>query len=44
MPPPTYRTRKRPAYDEAPKRRGSLTLWFDPEVFAGDFMRLQSNG
>ena len=30
--PPTYRTRNWPAYNEALKRRGSLTIWFDPEM------------
>ena len=30
--PPTYRTRNWPAYSEALKRRGSLTIWFDPEM------------
>jgi len=28
--PPAYKTRNWPAYNEALKRRGSLTLWFDP--------------
>ncbi|MFV0358734.1 MAG: IS5/IS1182 family transposase, partial [Tropicimonas sp.] len=28
--PPSYRTRTWPAYNEALKRRGSLTIWFDP--------------
>jgi hypothetical protein len=28
----TYRTRNWPAYNEALKRRGSLTIWFDPEM------------
>ena len=28
--PLTYRTRNWPAYNEALKRRGSLTIWFDP--------------
>ena len=28
--PPTYNTRNWPAYNEALKRRGSLTIWFDP--------------
>jgi len=27
---PTYKTRNWPAYNEALKRRGSLTIWFDP--------------
>ena len=31
-PAPTYRTRKWPAYNEALKRRGSLTIWFAPEM------------
>ena len=30
--PPTYKTRNWPAYNEALKRRGSLTVWFDPEM------------
>src|SRR5690554_4600215 len=30
--PPTYKTRNWPAYIEALKRRGSLTIWFDPEM------------
>jgi hypothetical protein len=30
--PPTYRTRNWPAYNEALKRRGSLTIWFDPYI------------
>ena len=30
--PPTYRTRNWPAYNEALRRRGSLTIWFDPEM------------
>jgi len=29
---PTYRTRNWPAYNEALKRQGSLTIWFDPEM------------
>jgi len=29
---PKYRTRNWPAYNEALKRRGSLTIWFDPEM------------
>ena len=29
---PTYSTRNCPAYNEALKRRGSLTIWFDPEM------------
>ncbi len=31
-PAPTYRTRNWPAYNEALKRRGSLTIWFAPEI------------
>ena len=27
-----YRTRNWPAYNEALKRRGSLTIWFDPAM------------
>ena len=30
--PATYKTRNWPAYNEALKRRGSLTIWFDPEM------------
>lgn len=30
--PPTCKTRNWPAYTEAPKRRGSLTIGFDPET------------
>jgi hypothetical protein len=30
--PPAYETRNWPAYNEALKRRGSLTIWFDPEM------------
>ena len=30
--PPTYKTRNWPAYNEALKRRGSLTVWFDAEM------------
>lgn len=30
--PPTYKTRNWPAHNEALKRRGSLTIWFDPEM------------
>ena len=33
--PPTYKTRTWPAYNEALRRRGSLTIWFDPEM-SGD--------
>jgi hypothetical protein len=29
---PTYKTRSRPSYDEALKRRGSLTILFGPEM------------
>jgi hypothetical protein len=29
---PTYKTTNWPAYNEALKRRGSLTIWFDPEM------------
>jgi hypothetical protein len=29
---PSYKTRNWPAHDEALKRRGSLTIWFDPEM------------
>jgi len=29
---PTDKTRNWPAYNEALKRRGSLTIWFDPEM------------
>lgn len=32
---PTYKTRNWPAYNEALKRRGSLTIWFDPEMTWG---------
>ena len=31
--PPTYKTRNWQAYNEALKRRGSLTVWFDPPEF-----------
>jgi hypothetical protein len=31
-PTPAYKTRNWPAYNEALKRRGSLTIWFDPEM------------
>jgi len=27
---PAHKTRNWPAYNEARKRRGSLTIWFDP--------------
>lgn len=30
--PPTYKTRNWPAYNKALKRRGSLTIWFDPTM------------
>ena len=30
--PPTYKTGNWPAYSEALKRRGSLTIWFDPTM------------
>ena len=30
--PPTYKTRNWPSYNEALKRRGSLTIWFDPKM------------
>jgi len=30
--PPSYKTRNWPAYNEALKRRGSLTIWFDPAM------------
>ena len=29
---PTCKTRNWPAYNEALKRRGSLTIWLDPEM------------
>ena len=29
---PTYKTRNWPAYNKALKRRGSLTIWFDPTM------------
>ena len=29
---PTYKTRNWPAYNEALRRRGSLTIWFDPAM------------
>jgi hypothetical protein len=29
---PTYRTLNWPAYNKALKRRGSLTVWFDPDM------------
>ena len=30
--PPAYKTRNWPAYNEALKRRGLLTIWFDPTM------------
>jgi Transposase DDE domain len=30
--PPAYKTKNWPAYNKALKRRGSLTVWFDPEM------------
>ena len=30
--PPTYKTRNWPSYNDALKRRGSLTIWFDPSM------------
>ena len=30
--PPAYKTRNWPAYDAALKRRGSLTIWFEPAM------------
>ena len=30
--PPAYKTRNWPACNEALKRRGSLTIWFDPAM------------
>lgn len=30
--PPTYKTRNWPAYNQALKRKGSLTIWFDPAM------------
>ena len=30
--PPAYKTRNWPAYNEALKRRGLLTIWFDPAM------------
>ena len=29
---PTYKTTNWTAYNEVLKRRGSLTIWFDPEM------------
>ena len=31
-PPPAYKTRNWPGYNAALKRRGSLAIWFDPEM------------
>jgi hypothetical protein len=30
--PPTYKSRNWPAHNEALKRRGSPTIWFDPAM------------
>lgn len=30
--PPSYKTKNWPAYNDALKNRGSLTIWFDPEM------------
>lgn len=30
--PPAYKIKNWPAYNEALKQRGSLTIWFDPEM------------
>ena len=30
--PPSYKTKNWPAYSEALKQRGSLSIWFDPEM------------
>lgn len=30
--PPSYKTKNWPTYNEALKRRGSLTVWFDPAM------------
>ena len=30
--PPAHKTRNWPAYNEALRRRGSLTIWFDPAM------------
>ncbi len=32
---PTYKTKNWPAYTKALKRRGSLTIWFDPGMIWG---------
>lgn len=29
---PSYKTKNWPTYNEALKQRGSLTIWFDPEI------------
>ena len=29
---PSYKTKNWPAYNEALKRRGALTIWFDPKM------------
>ena len=33
--PPRYKTTNWPVYNDALKRRGSLTIWFDPEMCWG---------
>lgn len=33
--PPTYKTRNWRSYNQALKRRGSLTIWFDPAMMWG---------
>jgi len=30
--PPSYKTKNWPAYNDALKQRGSLTIWFDPDM------------
>ncbi len=30
--PPSYKTKTWPAYNKALKQRGSLTIWFDPDM------------
>ncbi|ETX11947.1 hypothetical protein OCH239_18960 [Roseivivax halodurans JCM 10272] len=30
--PPSYRTKNWPAYNEALKQHGFLTIWFDPNM------------
>ena len=30
--PPSYKTKNWPAYNEALKKRGSLTIWFDADM------------